>query len=220
MHEMIDRLRGESARMAGLVQQSVETCVEAAVRGDVALARSVVAADERIDELEVQVERSAIDLLSLYRPAAGEFRLALMIVKVNNELERLGDCAANVAERVPPLVREAKDAGEPYGLPAELIDLGSEVAALTRQVVRALNFADADAAEQVIHGDDRADALYAQVTQDALSDMRRHAGRVDRDFGLAMVAKNLERIGDHCTNVAEDIVYICRGEIVRHRHAV
>ena len=220
MQDMFDRLRGQSARMAGLVQRSVADAVEAAVRGDVGLARATVAVDEHIDAVEIDVEKTAIDLLSLYRPAAGEFRLALMVVKVNNELERIADCACNVAERVAPLVADARAAGEAYRLPDDLAALGAAAVDLTRRAVRAYNFSDAAAAEAVIAEDDRVDALYAQVVQDALSDMRRDGGRVDRDFGHAIIAKNLERIGDHCTNVAEDILYICRGQIVRHRHAV
>ena len=203
--------------MAGLVQMAVEDAAAALVNGNAALAADVVARDDEIDELEVTVERTAIDLLSLYQPIAGEFRLALMVVKVNNELERIADGAANVAERVPALLAECDDVGEPYRLPGELAELARATAELTRRTIRAFNFVDVPQAQAVIAGDDRVDALYGQVVQSALSDMRRADGRTDRDLQHIMIAKNLERVGDHCTNVAEDIVYIKRGEIVRHR---
>lgn len=220
MQMMIDRLRSDSARMAGLVQQSVADAVASLTRGDVELARRVIELDEEIDAAEIEVEKTAIDLLSLFQPAAGEFRLGLMVVKVNNELERVADCAGNVAERVESLVAESEAANEAYRVPADLRELGSVVADLTRKAVRAYNFIDADAADEVIRGDQHADALYVKVLQDALGDMHRPTGRVERDMAYVMIAKNLERIGDHCTNVAEDIVYIERGQIVRHRHAI
>ena len=218
--DILVRLRAESARMAGLVQKAVEDGTAALITGNAALAADVVARDDEIDEAEVLVEKTAIDLLSLYRPAAGEFRLALMVVKVNNELERIADGAANVAERIPALLAECDDAGEPYRLPEDLAQLARATAEQTRQTVRAFNFVDLGQAQSVIRGDDRVDALYGQVVQSALSDMRRGDGRADRDLQHVMIAKNLERVGDHCTNVAEDIVYIKRGEIVRHRSLI
>lgn len=218
--DLIEQLRAESARLAGLVQQSVADAVEAAVRGDVRMAQLLVAADERIDTAEVKIEKRAIDLLSLHQPAAGEFRLVLMVIKVNNELERVADCATNIAERIGPLASDLESAGEPYALPPELVELGRAIVELVRQTVRAFNFADVESAEAVIRADDRVDALYAGIVQQSLSDMRRQSAHVNRDLAHVMIAKNLERIGDHCTNIAEDIVYIKSGQIVRHRNAV
>src|SRR5690606_22857729 len=216
----IEKLRAESARMAGLVLQSVTDAVDAVGRGDVRLAQNNLVNDERSDEAEVEIEKRAIDLLSLHQPAAGEFRLVLMVIKVNNELERVADCATNISERVAPLASEFEASGEPYALPPALLELGQEVVAMVRQTVRAFNFADVEAAEAVIRADDRVDALYAGIVQQSLTDMRRESAHVNRDLSHVMIAKNLERIGDHCTNIAEDIVYIKSGQIVRHRSAV
>ncbi len=220
MQDLIEKLRAESARMAGLVLQSVTDAVDAVGRGDVRLAQNNIVNDERIDEAEVEIEKRAIDLLSLHQPAAGEFRLVLMVIKVNNELERVADCATNISERVAPLASELEAAGEPYALPPALLELGQEVVEMVRQTVRAFNFADIESAEVVIRADDRVDALYAGIVQQSLTDMRRQSAHVNRDLSHVMIAKNLERIGDHCTNIAEDIVYIKSGQIVRHRSAV
>ena len=121
MQDLIEKLRAESARMAGLVLQSVTDAVDAVGRGDVRLAQNNIVNDERIDEAEVEIEKRAIDLLSLHQPAAGEFRLVLMVIKVNNELERVADCATNISERVAPLASELEAAGEPYALPPALL---------------------------------------------------------------------------------------------------
>ena len=220
MQEMIEALRADAARMAGLVQQSVNDAVEAIIRGDQKLARSVMLGDEQIDAAEVMIEKKAIDLLSLQRPAASEFRLVLMLVKVNNELERVADCATNVAERVAPLMAEFEESGDPYTIPENLRELGHSVVEMTRETVRVFNFADSEGARRIMAEDDRVDALYAAIVQDSLTDMRRESGRINRDLSHVMIAKNLERIGDHCTNIAEDIVYVTSGRIVRHRNAV
>ena len=220
IQDLVERLRIESARMAGEVAQSVEDAVEAVTAGDVRLARNVIAADARIDAAELAVEKRALDLLSLYQPAAGDFRLAIMVVKVNNELERIADCAANVAERVGPMVADFRATGEAYRVPAELSELGAMVAEMVRTTVRAFNFADSEAAHRVIAADDAVDALYAGIVQSRVSDMRSQSGHVGRDLDQVMIAKNLERIGDHCTNVAEDVVYIQSGQVLRHRQVV
>ena len=218
--DLIDELRAEAARMAGLVQQSVADAADAIVSGDERLAQSLIAADDRIDSAEVHIEKKAIDLLSLHQPAAGEFRLVLMVIKVNNELERIADCATNIAERVGPLRSELEGSGESYALPPELVELARSVVELVRQTVRTFNFPDMESAEAVIKADDRVDALYAGIVQQSLSDMRREAAHINRDLAHVMIAKNLERIGDHCTNIAEDVVYLKSGQIVRHRNAV
>lgn len=220
MQEMIESLRTDAARMAGLVQQSVNDAVEAVVRGDLALARSVVAADERIDAAEVLIEKKAIDLLSLQRPAASEFRLVLTMIKANNELERVADCATNVAERVAPLLADFETSEEAYSVPSDLRELGHSVVEITRETVRVFNFADVEGARRIMACDDRVDALYAGIVQQSLTDMRDESGHINRDLAHVMIAKNLERIGDHCTNIAEDIVYVKSGRIVRHRNAV
>ncbi len=220
MKDMFDRLRLDSARMAGKVQQSVSDAAQAISRGDVKLAAKVVAVDDEIDEAELLIEKSAIDLLSLYRPLAGEFRTALMTLKANGELERIADCAGNAANQVKAILADADRMGTPYSVPTALSDLAAAADAMCRKTVRAYNFCDPEAAEDVIRSDGRADALYAQVLQEASAELRGESDRRERQLAFIMTAKNLERIGDHCTNVAEDILYIARGEIVRHRHAV
>ena len=216
----LDDLRAEAARMAGQVTEQMARAVECVYRGDRLLAERVKSSDGPIDEAELDVERHAIDLLNLFRPAAGEFRLVVTIIKVNNDLERIADCAANVAGSVLALIADAEATGEAYEVPDELADLGASVDDLVRQTVSCFNYVDDAKARDVIAADDRVDALYAQIVQDSLSDMRRESGRVNRDLSQIMIAKNLERIGDHCTNIAEDIIYACSGQIVRHRSAV
>src|SRR5688572_27733023 len=114
--DLLDELRTRVARMSGLVQQIVERAVDAVLDADADLARRTIELDERIDDEEVKVEQAAIDLLALHQPAAGDLRLITSVIKINNDLERIADCAVNVAQRVLPLAQ----GGAAYEPPADL----------------------------------------------------------------------------------------------------
>jgi phosphate transport system protein len=214
--ELLDELKSRLSRMGALVQQSVEHSVEALLALDVKLAQQVIASDQKIDEEEVQVEKSAIDLLALYQPAAGDLRLITTIIKVNSDFERVADCAVNIAQRVGPLARH-----EGYELPGDLKLMANSVIGTLRDTIKAFNLSDEAVARHVLRGDDVVDALYHQIVQDTLTAMESSAQRnADVDLANIMIAKNLERIGDHCTNIAEDVIFVRLGRIVRHLHAV
>ena len=214
-HERLDDLRNRLARMTALVQQAVERAVQSLLDGDAALARLVIEGDARIDELEVQVEKQAIDLLALFQPTAGDLRLITTVIKVNSELERIADCAVNAAQRVLPLAREGD-----YQVPPDLRLMGNSVVSTLRETIKAFNLSDVDLARQVLRSDDVVDALYHQIVQDMLAQMETDGQKASADLSNIMIAKNLERIADHCTNIAEDVIYVQSGRIVRHRHAV
>jgi phosphate transport system protein len=156
---------------------------------------------ERIDEVVV----------------AGDLRLITSVIKANNDLERIADCAVNIAQRVLPL---AQDDG--YAPPADLRLMGTSVVANLRDALKAFNLNDVELARQVARNDDLVDALYHQIVQDTLSRLQSASNHTNASVELAnvMIAKNLERIADHCTNIAEDVVYVQSGRIIRHRHAV
>ena len=229
LHEHLDLLTERIARMTAGVQQIVEDAARSVFDADVALARSVIAADLKIDAEEVEIERTAIDLLALHQPAAGDLRLLTSIIKANNDFERIADSAVNVAQRVVPLANEAatldgrRDGdGRAHATGADLPDLRvmvNGVVELLRDTIRAFNAADEPLARAVLRGDDVVDALYHQVLQELIARMAADGTRANRDLAMVMIAKNFERIGDHCTNVAEDIIYTRSGKIIRHTHA-
>jgi phosphate transport system protein len=215
LSELLDELKGRVARMSAMVQSQVEQAVEAVYKADPKLAQQAVAMDEKIDEEEVRVEKAAIDLLALHQPAAGDLRLITTIIKVNSDLERIADCAVNAAQRVLPLAREGS-----YEPPRDLKLIGNSVVSILRDAIRAFNLSDAELARHVLRNDDVVDALYHQIVQDQLSELERDGRGASTELSNIMIAKNLERIADHCTNIAEDVIYVHTGRIVRHLRAV
>lgn len=213
--EELNDLKDKVARMSVLVQAAVEQAVEASQRLDVQLAKSMMQGDSRIDEDEVKIEQAAIRLLALHQPTAVDLRLITTIIKVNGDLERIADCAVNVAQRV--IMIDEMDGR--YDLPADLRLMGNSVVTMLRDTVKAFNQQDESAARSVLRGDDVVDALYGQIVQDVLGELESDRSRAQAGLANMMIAKNLERIADHCTNIAEDVIYVCSGRIVRHLHA-
>ena len=233
--------------MGAMVQQVVEQAVDAVFTADAKLAQRVIDADSRIDEEEVRVEKAAIDLLALYQPAAVDLRLITSVIKVNSELERIADCAVNAAQRVLPLAGSggktsgssgaagagtaagsagaaaagaSSAAGARYEPPADLRLMCNSVISTLRDTIKAFNLSDTELARQVLRSDDVVDALYHQIVQDMLAEMGADGLKAGTDLSNIMIAKNLERIADHCTNIAEDVIYVRSGRIIRHLHTV
>jgi phosphate transport system protein len=213
--DLLDALRERVAKMTTLVQDIVEKSVESCINLDVELARATIACDKRIDDEEVNIEKQAIDLLALHQPAASDLRMITTIIKVNGDFERIADGAVNIAQRVPLLAKMGD-----YLVSSDLTLMANSVVDTLRDTIHAFNLSQVDLAKKVLHSDDVVDALYAQIVQDTLSVLDSEKHRANRDLSTIMIAKNLERIGDHCTNIAEDIIYVHSGRIVRHRHAV
>jgi len=201
--------------MSTLVLQLVEQACDSVFTADAKLAQQTILLDERIDEEEVNVETSAINLLALQQPAAVDLRTVTTIIKVNADFERIADCAVNIAQRALPLSRL-----HGYQLPSDLRLMANTVLDTLRDTIKAFNLRDEEMARHVLKSDDVVDALYHQIVQDMITIMETDGQKANLDLGNIMIAKNLERIADHCTNIAEDVVYIHTGRIIRHLHAV
>jgi phosphate transport system protein len=214
--DQLNDLKDKLARMSVLVQAAVEQAVEASQGCDVALAKSNMQGDNRIDEDEVKIEQAAISLLALHQPTAVDLRLITTIIKVNGDLERIADCAVNISQRVVMLDQLDCE----YELPADLRLMGNSVVQMLRDTVKAFNQQDETTARQVLRSDDVVDALYGQIVQEVLGQLESDRTRAQTDLANMMIAKNLERIADHCTNIAEDVIYVATGRIIRHLHAV
>jgi len=214
LSDLLDGLREQVARMSTLVLQVVEQACDAVFNADGKLAQETIALDARIDEEEVKVEKSAIDVLALQQPAASDLRTVTTIIKVNSDFERIADCAVNIAQRVLLLSRLPA-----YEAPNDLKLMANTVLGTLRDTIKAFNLRDEALARHVVKSDDVVDALYHQIVQDMITMMESDGQKANLDLSNIMIAKNLERIADHCTNIAEDVIYIHTGRIVRHLHA-
>jgi phosphate transport system protein len=208
---LLDDLRRRSLRMASQVEDMLEEATEVVFQAEEALARRVVARDEEIDAEEVGVETEVVRLLALYQPVGRDLRLLATILKVNSDLERIADCAVNIAERARHLeVQELAGGNEDL---RQLIPLTRRA---LRNAVQAYSAEDADAAQRVIREDAAIDALYGQMVRQVVLGASSAAAQMAAVLDLLSVAKNLERIADHATNIAEDVVFLTTGSIVRH----
>ncbi len=211
----LDRIRQDLLRMAGLVEAMIADAMRALIERDSELARGVIIADKGIDRLEMQVDESSHATLVRHQPTAVDLRLLVAVMKINSDLERIGDSAVNIAQAVEILNQEPPL--KPY------IDL-PRMAQLVRDMVRrsldAFVHRDSASALAVCASDDEVDALYKQLFRELVTYMIEDPRNVSRALHLLLIARNLERIADHATNIAEDVIYYVEGRDIRHPTAV
>lgn len=210
---LLEELRRRSLRMAAQVEDMVYEACEAVFEADKDRALRVIRRDEQVDADEIEVEAEVIRLLALYQPVGIDLRLLCTILKVNANLERVADCAVNVAERAShgELQAVAREC-------AELRQLCPVVRQALRNAVQSYAQDDSAAARKVMEEDSAPDALYQQIVRKIVATAPTAPNRIAAMLDLLSVAKNLERIADHATNIAEDVVFMATGAIVRHHH--
>ena len=198
--------------MGSLAESMIETSVKALVERDESLVQVVLAREEEMDLLCIEVDDRCFTRLALQQPMASDLRFLVASIKINRDLERMADQAVSIALRAQSLMRE------PQVKP--LIDI-PRMAVLAQEMVRqsldAFVRRDADLARRVIESDDAVDSLRDQVFRELLVFMMADTATIPRALGLILISRNLERIADHATNLAEDVIYIVRGEDVRER---
>jgi phosphate transport system protein len=208
----IGELRGLISQMGGLAEQAIADAMLALARGDAALAAEVRAADRRIDALEGEVERAAIRVIALRAPMANDLRDVVAALKIAAVVERIGDYAKNIAKRVPLIGGDERL--EPIStLPA----MARMAAGMVRDVLDAFAARDARAALDVCSRDDALDDFYDSIFRTLVTYMVENPRTISQVAHLLFVAKNLERIGDHATNVAEMVYFAATGERMAER---
>ena len=210
-HEELDALKQTLLAMGALVEDQIRRVMRALVERDEALARDVIERDHQVNAYDVEVDEKCVELLARYQPAAGDLRFLTTAMKIVTDLERIGDQAVNIAQRALELNREAQL--KPY------IDL-PRMAAKSQQMVKdaldAFVARDAGLARDVCARDSEVDALKEQVFRELLTFMMGDPKTIARALHLILVSRFLERVADHATNIAEMVVYMIEGKIVRH----
>jgi phosphate transport system protein len=210
--EDITRLRGLIAEMGGLAEVSIGEAMDALVKGSDELAQAVIGRDKRIDELESEVDKLAVRVIALRAPMADDLREVIAALKIAGVIERIGDYAKNIAKRVSDI--EHRRRFEPLTLIPAMADVAAQ---MVHDVLTAYAARDAALACDVIERDDKVDAFYDSIFRNLVSHMMENPTTISSAAQLLFVARNLERIGDHATNVAEMVYYAATGDYLADR---
>jgi phosphate transport system protein len=210
--EDLDRLRALISEMGGLAEHAISEAMRCLVQRDVDGAHKVVTDDKKLDILEIETERRAVQLIALRAPMAGDLRDVVAALKISGVVERIGDYAKNIAKRVPLLENVAKI--EPLSLLPEMARIA---AGMVHDVLDAFVERDAAAAVRVCERDDAVDDFYDSIFRTLLTHMMENPHNIGQSAHLLFVAKNLERIGDHATNIAEMVYYAATGDHLTDR---
>ncbi len=210
-----DDLRDLTKRIlhiGGLVEAAVDRSLVALLDRDAARAREVIDGDDVVDDLEIECEEKCLDLLALQQPVARDLRFITGVMKINSDLERMADLAVNISERA-----EVLSAVPPLPFRPDVTRMAAVVKQMVREGLDALVRRDPILALRVWERDDEADRLYREILGEAIEFMRRNPVRLGDVLHLVGALRNLERIADHATNIAEDVIFMVEGKVVRHR---
>jgi len=212
IERQVDQLKEKILRVGTLVEEAISKSITALINRDVHLAQRVAANDEEIDRMEVEVEEECLKILALYQPVAADLRFVVAVLKINNDLERMGDLAKNIAKRVGQLANH-----DPRDMPPEIRSMAMQAQEMVKQCLDAVVNADPALARQVREEDDAVDECRQQIRRKVLRGIQQNPENVENLLRVNSVSKHIERIADMATNVAEDVIYMVEGDIVRHR---
>jgi phosphate transport system protein len=208
----LDNLQRDLLALAGLVEAAVHKSIQALQERDVGLAREVIAGDSQIDREENHIDEECLKVLALHQPVAVDLRRIVAAMMINTDLERMGDLAEEIAERALHL------AGPPHlPIPAKLQRMTDLTTMMVRQSLDAFVNLDTAEAQTVRRMDDEVDRYNDEIIAELVQAMKSSPALVDPGLSMFSAVRHLERIADHATNIAEDVVYLVEGEIIRHR---
>jgi phosphate transport system protein len=210
-HQRLDDLKENLLVMAGMAEQAVHRAIEAYRTRDASICDLVMHGELAINKLEREIDQMALDLLAMEQPMAIDLRFILAVIKINADLERVGDQAVNIAERVRDL--NAFAAAE---LPVDIPHMASISSAMVRKAIQSFIEGDPEMAQSVLEMDDRVDKIN-ETTYYSLSNLiKEQPALTAQALNALVIARNLERVADHATNIAEDVIFWVRGADVRH----
>lgn len=205
-------LKEKVIKMGAQAQEMFQLAVKSLVSRDASLIDRILEIEDRVDELQVELDDDVVRLVTVYGPVAFDLRFLLMVTRINTELERIGDQACNMCENVRLLVEEPEL--------KKLVDLPrmAEIAGeMVQGALAAFRQGDTQAAHAIIRRDNEVDALNDQIFRELLTYMLSDSRTITRSLALILTARSLERIADHATNIAEEVIYVVKGEDVRHQ---
>ena len=199
------------AEMGGLAEERVRACIDALESRDLGVVAQVMGGDEPINQLHIEIDNRCFRLLALYQPMATDLRAIVSAVKINTDLERVGDLAVNIAEAAQRYTTHP-----PVKKLIDIPTMGTIAQTMLRDALDAYVRRDTALAHAVLNADDQLDALKTQVFRDLLTYMLKDPATVEPALDLILISRHLERIGDHATNIAEDVIFMVSAQDVRH----
>jgi phosphate transport system protein len=207
----LEKLKKKILSLGALVEERVYLAIKAIESRDPDLAKRIIRSDHEIDETEVEVEEECLKILALYQPVAIDLRFIVAVIKINNDLERIGDQAVNIAERIQSIAKYPK-----ISFHFDYTEMAEIAAAMLKQSLDALVNLDIDMAFRILTLDDAVDDIQGNAYSQIKQAMREHPEEMTYLINLYLISRHLERVADHATNIAEEVIYLIEGEIVRH----
>lgn len=215
MHRNLDTglsaLHQQLLTMAGYVEQAVECATDAWRDRNVAKTKEVFAIEDKVNEAHIQVDAACLNLLALQQPLAKDLRLIVAVLKINTDLERMVDLAVNMVQNTEYYLKSAASVST-----TDLSEMSDEVRVMVHEVLDAFVNNDDGLANSVLKRDDKVDEFKRKIFRDVVEYLKTNPAALEQGLNVILIAKNLERIGDHATNIAEDVIFSMSGEDIRH----
>jgi phosphate transport system protein len=212
--EELEQCKARLLEMGGLAEEEVRLSIQGLVERDSALLESVLGGDGPLNSLHVEIDSRCFTMLALHQPMAADLRTIVAAVKINTDLERVGDLAVNIAEAATRYARRA-----PVKRLIDIPRMATIAQSMLRDSLDAFVRLDVDLAQHVLNEDDKLDALKTQIFRELLTYMLQDPATIEPALDLILISRHLERIGDHATNIAEDVIFIVSARDVRHHLA-
>ena len=212
MQRDLEKLKKAALEVGTMVEESIARAISALSTTNRVLAEQVISGDDEIDSREVQIEEECLKILALHQPVARDLRFVVAVLKMNNDLERMGDYSINIAERVVYLAQNGQ-----VPVPRQMLVMSEKVQAMVRRTLDAVVESDTALARAVCISDDEVDLMQRELYDVILSEIRQSVSQLDRWIQLLSVIRYLERIADLATNICQDVVYMVEGDVIRHR---
>ncbi len=213
-HQSLAELKDKLLAMAALAQQALDAALDGYYKADATLCHYVYENEPAINSAERELDEMAYDLLAMQQPMAIDLRFILAVIKINSDLERIGDQSVNIARLTEAVIDEPK-----VDLPVDIVEMGEFSVSMIRMAVQSLLEADAALAERVLMMDDEIDEMNRRAHKALMKVMESNSQAAMQALNALIIARNLERIADHATNIAEDVIFWVRGADVRHNIA-
>ena len=207
----LEKIKKLILSLGAKVEEQVRMATQAVETHDAELAQQIIKSDYDVDEMEVEIEEECLKILALHQPVAVDLRFLIAVIKINNDLERIGDQAVNIAERVDVIAKR--------DLPDFFFDyssMGEKAQKMLKMSLDALVNMDYDQAYEVVVMDDEVDKIKHDAYDRIKQAMGEHPDKLGELINLLLISRHLERLADHATNIAEEVIYLIEGEIVRH----